>query len=384
MSDLGRRIGRVAIFGLLGLLWAVCGPAQAAAGGWQISPTPNHEGHNVLYGVSADGRGGVWAVGISVHGNDQQPAPLVEHRVHGQWLTVPSAAIPSSHDVWLNGVVAVSVKDAWIVGFDIGAMYSALIEHWNGATWTRYPDVPSWTRLDAVAQVPHSNHVWAVGDRVDSSEGLAAYWTGRRWRFMHLPVACASTCQPQAVVAIASDDVWALGSDSNEFETWAPGTSFASHWNGRHWRTKRLPSAYRWGTGLQAAASVPGTHQVWAVGLRERNIGEATVAAHLQRGRWQFIKTPTLGLHARLTGVVARSADDVWAVGYWGPDWGLYRTLTEHYDGHRWQIVPSPNRAPRTNQLFAITRVPKTRELWAVGGSGQLWPTTRTLAVWHH
>src|SRR2546425_11652907 len=44
----------------------------------------------------------------------------------------------------------------------------------------------------------------------------------------------------------------------------------------------------------------------------------------------------------QLTAISAAARSDIWAVGTAGPD-GSPRTLTAHWDGIRWQIVPSPN-----------------------------------------
>src|SRR5437764_7541335 len=44
----------------------------------------------------------------------------------------------------------------------------------------------------------------------------------------------------------------------------------------------------------------------------------------------------------QLSAISAASRSDIWAVGIAGPE-GSPRTLTAHWDGIRWQIVPSPN-----------------------------------------
>src|SRR5919204_2427560 len=44
----------------------------------------------------------------------------------------------------------------------------------------------------------------------------------------------------------------------------------------------------------------------------------------------------------QLTAISAASRSDIWAVGTTGPE-ASQRTLTAHWDGIRWQIVPSPS-----------------------------------------
>src|SRR4051794_13492246 len=67
------------------------------------------------------------------------------------------------------------------------------------------------------------------------------------------------------------------------------------------------------------------------------------------------------GCGGRLGGVAAVSTNDVWAVGNAGGD-----TLTEHWDGTSWSIVPSPHPGASTNELFEVVAL-STNDVWAVG-----------------
>ena len=69
-----------------------------------------------------------------------------------------------------------------------------------------------------------------------------------------------------------------------------------------------------------------------------------------------------------LNGIVPRSQSDVWAAGYFNDySKSLSYTLTEHYDGAKWTIVPSPNYGTqRQNQLWALASA-GANDLWAVG-----------------
>src|SRR5215208_2412114 len=49
---------------------------------------------------------------------------------------------------------------------------------------------------------------------------------------------------------------------------------------------------------------------------------------------------------------------------------GLIQTLVEHWDGSSWSIVPSPNVPDQHNLLRAVTAVPNSSQLWAVGEAG--------------
>jgi hypothetical protein len=66
-----------------------------------------------------------------------------------------------------------------------------------------------------------------------------------------------------------------------------------------------------------------------------------------------------------LTALSARSADDVWAVGY-SNGGGLPQTLVQRWNGQRWVIVPSANVQSRSNYLTGVA-VLAPDNAWAVG-----------------
>src|SRR5438105_3935499 len=57
---------------------------------------------------------------------------------------------------------------------------------------------------------------------------------------------------------------------------------------------------------------------------------------------WSVVSSPNSGTANGLHGVAAVSANDVWAVGEYNPGPGS-RTLTLHWDGTSWSVIPSPN-----------------------------------------
>jgi hypothetical protein len=73
-----------------------------------------------------------------------------------------------------------------------------------------------------------------------------------------------------------------------------------------------------------------------------------------------------------LNGVVALTPNDVWAVGdndilkNGGRETAL-QTFVEHWDGHSWRVVPSPNRDDQSI-LQSVSAVSPT-DVWAVGAS---------------
>src|SRR5207253_2607014 len=78
---------------------------------------------------------------------------------------------------------------------------------------------------------------------------------------------------------------------------------------------------------------------------------------------WRTVTEPGLG---PLNGVAALSPNDVWAVGSSGD---MSRTLTAHWDGTAWSVVPSPNVGSANDVLYAAAAISKD-DVWAVGRYG--------------
>ena len=75
---------------------------------------------------------------------------------------------------------------------------------------------------------------------------------------------------------------------------------------------------------------------------------------------------------AILSDVTCVTANDCWAVGY-SLSGGFARTLTQHWNGTSWSVVPSPN--PHGDEHHGLNSVTcnGSADCWAVGSGGQ-WP----------
>ena len=132
----------------------VAGPAGSLSVGGQLD------------GVAAAPAWGVWAAGSSAVGN-----PLTVRWDGRAWQRVPAPGgdhLTSPQGGYLNDVAAVSADDAWAVG--AGMFNRALIEHWDGAAWTRVPspDPGGGTVLNGVAALSATS-AWAVGGPVTAA-----------------------------------------------------------------------------------------------------------------------------------------------------------------------------------------------------------------------
>ncbi|HLJ80894.1 MAG TPA: hypothetical protein VKT52_05360, partial [Ktedonobacterales bacterium] len=95
--------------------------------------------------------------------------------------------------------------------------------------------------LNAVATVPNSAQVWAVGEYVDATSGnwqtLIERFDGTRWSIVPSPNVLSADNYLTSVAAISPNSVWAVGySGSNNPLT------LIEHWNGTSWSIVASPS----------------------------------------------------------------------------------------------------------------------------------------------
>ena len=86
-------------------------------------------------------------------------------------------------------------------------------------------------------------------------------------------------------------------------------------------------------------------------------------------GAWSGSQPPSPGTEDNnLNGVTVLSPCDAWAVGFDLDSGGMDKTLTEHWNGSTWTVVPSPNVAGLDNILNGV-RAESPTDIWAVGES---------------
>jgi hypothetical protein len=130
-----------------------------------------------------------------------------------------------THGNQLNAVAVVSANDVWAVGFSPHPsgtplyIRQTLIEHWDGRSWSIIPSPSPGTYngniLTAVVAIA-ANDVWAVGDN-----GQTQHWNGADWSRVAAPYPGLGG-RFNSVAAASASDVWAVGSytDGNQWLTW--------------------------------------------------------------------------------------------------------------------------------------------------------------------
>jgi hypothetical protein len=280
------------------------------------------------------------------------------------WRTVPSPQVAQGV---LNGIAAISSREAWAVGgvVRVGGITggevvsgSPLIERWNGTRWSVTPTPKTSGVLEDVAATSRTN-AWAVGFVPGSRAPFALHWDGRSWSRVKLPATVRAT---DAVAAVSARDVWVVGTSSAGYSD----TGEVSHWDGRTWT--RVVT--RRDTQL-ADVAVVSRNDVWAVGSVSGDDFGRALMLHWDGSRWQtFSKGPTGGNDdSWLDTVGANSSRDVWAGGgeheeEMSPPAIGPRML--HWDGARWSNVALP--ASGETEFADISTVSPS-EAWAVSAN---------------
>jgi hypothetical protein len=301
------------------------------------------------------------------------PVTAVPPSVTG-FTAVTSPNVPKSNYNELDAVAAVSPRDAWAVGFarTTGLLFHVLVEHWNGTAWSIRAPAPlpaaTDTRLHALAALASTN-VWAVGS--DASHSLIEHWNGSSWSVVPSPSAEPSGSSLQGISAVSPSDIWAVGTSGS-------GSGFSTlieHWNGTAWSV--VPGAPLLATGfnfLTGVAAVSAS-DVWAVGRMFRH--PTPVIEHWDGTGWAQVAQPVSGYDSSLNAISAVNATDIWAVG----EQNLNQTVTEHWDGTNWTLVPSPSvTANNAQDTLSGVRALGTGDVWAVGSTLQSFTTDQTLA----
>ena len=220
--------------------------------------------------------------------------------------------------------------------------------------------------------------VWAVGEAsLTRSPGSAAltgaktlveHWDGHQWSVIASPSPGLHSSL-SAITLLSATDAWAVGS------TWDDLTqtmqTLIEHWDGHSWQRLSSPNDADAYWSELAAVTAHSPTDVWAVGDTKRFGSERPLIEHWDGHAWQLVPSPfpPQMTVSQLSGVVALSASDAWAVGssQTAVESSDGAPLVEHWDGQRWALVASaPGSRPR-GALAALGAV-SPRNIWAVGG----------------
>ena len=233
------------------------------------------------------------------------------------------------HNSALLAMDEISGTDIWAVGYkgpEGGGDRTSYTRHWDGTSW-KTVDSPYvfggyLTSVTAIA----SDDVWAVGSSGYEQSNLAEHWDGTAWTVFDVPNHAAAFNSLTSVGFVSPHQVLAVGG-------WYSGGGDESGavrflWNGRKWT--EAPAVF---DGIYRIDALSPT-DAWAVGTTPEHM---TLAKHWDGTRWRTVETPKILGGASLTRVTALSSTDVWAAGQQAMQ--PYDSFLEHWDGSQWSVV---------------------------------------------
>jgi hypothetical protein len=250
---------------------------------WKVvkSPNPLSRTDNFLWGVTAIGPRNVWAVGDNNLDSGVGDKGMILHYSHGKWRNKTPSGLPGG----LSDVSAVSARDVTAVGHDgVAGDTTPLIEHFNGASWTRKSVVTSGTTGQVLysASTPSASAHWAAGLQSGSSALQTLSDRDAGSGFAQVNPANVSTTQPNILYGIAATSKSAA-----------------------------------WAVGRHDAAST---------------LTQRVLAEHYTGGSWAIDSPKSVNSHATLLYDVASTTNrNVWAVGYYSDRLNLTHPLVEHF-----------------------------------------------------
>jgi hypothetical protein len=365
----------IVFFGLaVALILGAPAYAQTSATSiFTVVPTPNENQFNSgLFAASASSASDIWAVGNSTI-----------HFDGTKWTAFPAPLINGQNTAFLQGVADISPTLAWAVGNVVqGANVGQMIQQWNGTKWSLFPGptCPPGSQADlfGISSIS-ANDIWAAGNFVNGGFdfNLFEHWDGTTWTATTI---LKNTFESlTAVSADSTNDAWAVGSSEGSI-----GKTLAIHWDGTSWQEVATPNAGA-GTNILNAVLSLAPDNVWAVGSSTpvappKQAATLTLIEHFDGTSWKVVPSPNVGPKTvsqsnRLLGLTANSPSDIWAFGsfFAANGSGRQMTLLLHWDGNSWTIAPSPNPTKGTflDDLLFAGVVPSPGNVWIVGNEDE-------------
>lgn len=207
---------------------------------------------------------------------------------------------------------------------------------------------------------------WPLAHAVQAAGTTATACKG--WHLVSSP-SVESEATLRSIAAVSSTDIWAVGYQPVQGSSSQP---LVLHRDGSAWSLVSVPSPSSFPTGLYGVAAIS-SHDVWTVGfyVDEKTRNTLTLTEHWDGTKWSIVPSPNPSTMANnaiedsLYSVYALASNNVWAVGSFD---GLYEPLVEHWNGTKWSVIHSPNPAPYDgNSAFQGTGGSAANDLWAVG-----------------
>lgn len=302
------------------------------------------------------------------------------------WQIVPSPN-PGNVADELRSVFALASNDIWAAGTAADTSTSndnrTLIEHWDGKSWrvvanpNSSPELDGYPTLEDWIAGSSASNLWVVGNEF---EGFTEHWDGQGWQAVDFPRLPASVYSNtfRSVSVLSPNETWVVGSTMLRAPTRGAGeVALTTHWDGHVWSIVPSPDLHANlnGTSLYSVVALA-PDNVWAVGSTSSSAhSQLALIEHWNGKRWDVVPSPqpqgvAITAAATLFSLSARSPNDIWAAGFYASV-GATHSLVEHWDGHAWNLVPISVPAKPLKILYQITAI-SDHDIWVLDSDGAL------------
>ncbi|HEX4655926.1 MAG TPA: alkaline phosphatase family protein [Streptosporangiaceae bacterium] len=293
----------------------------------------------------------------------------------GGW-TVQKTQLYGTSDNSLGAVAGSSPTDVWAAGNflpDTAASNQdatlSFAEHYDGKKWSVVPTPNTGTNFNSFYGLAASQgQAWAVGEYLNSDyqdRALIETWNGQNWSIADNPQPGSVRDMLFGASALSPSDVWVVGDQEGSDHTFQ---TLVEHWDGSSWTVVPTPDPGSAGNHLYAVDAVS-PDDVWAAGMQlNGNSPDQGLVEHWDGHKWSVVPVPTSGSASlvMLDGIAATSSQ-VWVAGEADSPEGGGQPIIEGYHDGSWttaQLPATPDGANWTN-LWGITVASGT--VWAVG-----------------
>jgi hypothetical protein len=198
-----------------------------------------------------------------------------------EWSVVPTVNPGSTGNV-LYGVSAVSANDVWAVGQKIGdaGPDQALVEHWNGFSWSEVPvPHPSDASTQFIGVTSADQAVRAVGDAQDGVVSLRTFAEARDHRTFSIVDTANPSVRDDRLAGVALlGDTWAVGNYIDEAS--GSQSTLIERSDGHAWVQVSSPNPSSDGDNQLAAVAATAANDLWAVGVFDGPDAAQTLVLH--------------------------------------------------------------------------------------------------------
>ncbi len=283
------------------------------------SPNPSTAVDSVLSGVSCVSTTSCVAVG-SFYDNTTDNT-LIESWNGTNWSIITSPPITSSTSSLLSGVSCISTRSCTAVGqYWDGSMYRALIESWNGTTWSTVAS-PTGTGIGSAylsgVSCISTTFCTAAGNYFDgiNYQALIESWNGTNWSITTSPpISTNIDSGLNGVSCISTTFCTAVG-------LYFDGTTqktFVESWNGTTWFTVASPTGTGIGVTYLSGVSCISTTFCTAVGSYYDGTNQKTFFELWNGTTWSVLGSPNFqtAFEGELLGVACNSPTTCVVTGY--------------------------------------------------------------------